>query len=275
MIICADDFGLREDVDEAILELCKFGRLSAVSCMVGLARCDHGLMTRLLEHQPRVDVGLHLCLTDEGLPLSPSAAGVSSHHPPFGVLLRRALLGRLRANEVLKQISAQYELFIRKSGRKPDHIDGHLYVHQLPVVRRSLLDFVLSFLPEDRPYIRNTCLSVKEVRRAGLPWLKAGLVGSLGGRMKKALLARQLPTNDKFAGIYDFADWRRYPQFFPRFAAYLDGLNDILVVHPGRNESWRKSEFDTLHEVSLSGSRLNRFQRGPMQAVTQPQSPKA
>ena len=260
MIICADDFGLREDIDEAILELCKLRRLSAVSCMVGLARCDHGLMTRLLEHQLHVDIGLHLCLTDEGLPLSSSGAGVKSPHPPFGVMLRRSLLGQLRANEVREQISAQYELFVRRSGRKPDHIDGHLHVHQLPVVRRGLLDFVLSLTPEDRPYIRNTSLSVNKVRRAGLPWLKAGLIGSLGGRMKKELLARQLPTNEKFAGIYGFADWRRYPQFFPKFAACLDGPNDILVVHPGRNESWRQSEFDTLQGASLSDLRLNRFQ---------------
>jgi hypothetical protein len=275
MIICADDFGLREDIDEAILELCGLGRLNAVSCMVQLARCDNGLMTRLLEHQSQVDIGLHLCLTDEGLPLSP-ATGVSiSAHPSFGVLFRRALLGQLQAEQVSEQVSAQYELFFRKSGRKPDHIDGHLHAHQLPVVRRGLLDFVLSLPPESRPYIRNTHLSVSKIRRAGLPWIKAGLIGNLGGRMKKALVARQMPTNDKFAGIYDFADWRRYPELFPKFAACLDGPNDILVVHPGRNESWRQTEFQTLREVQLPDAGLNRFQRRPWPEITQPRSPKA
>jgi predicted glycoside hydrolase/deacetylase ChbG (UPF0249 family) len=258
MIICADDFGLRADIDEAILELCGLGRLSAVSCMVGLARCDDGAMRRLLEHQSRVDIGLHLFLTDEGLPLAPSLPASVSRHPAFGVLLRRALLGQLRVDGIFQQISAQYELFVRKSGRKPDHIDGHLYVHQLPAARRALLDFVLALPVADRPYIRNTHVSTAKIRRAGLPWLKAGLIGFFGTRMKRDLQARQLPTNEELAGIYNFNDWRHYPRFFPKFAACLSDPNDILVSHPGRDEAWRKSEFETLREARFP---LNRFQR--------------
>ena len=272
MIICADDFGLREDIDEAILELCQLGKLSAVSCMVGLARCDKALMTRLLEHHLKVDIGLHLSLTDEGLPLSPPAALHESDYPTFSVFLRRALLGQLRADEVSKAVSAQYELFLRKSGRKPDHIDGHLHVHQLPAVRRGILNFVLTLPPEDRPYLRNTSMSVSKIHRAGLPWIKAGLIGSLGTRMKAALRAHQLSTNEEFAGIYDFADWRRYPEFFPKFTACLHNPNAILVVHPGRNEGWRQSEFDTLRKSSLSDSKLNRFQRHSLHAANRPHS---
>src|SRR2546422_7241019 len=40
MILCADDYGLSEDIDRAILELCRSGRLTAVSCMVALERCS-------------------------------------------------------------------------------------------------------------------------------------------------------------------------------------------------------------------------------------------
>ena len=70
MIICADDYGLREDIDRAILELCNRRRLTAVSCMVLFERCNAGALKRLLAHEGNVDIGLHLCLTDEGLPLS-------------------------------------------------------------------------------------------------------------------------------------------------------------------------------------------------------------
>lgn len=258
MIICADDFGLREDIDEAILELCRLRKLSAVSCMVDLVRCDKAMMTRLSEYQSQVDIGLHLCLTDEGLPLSSSTV---PRHPPFSVLLRRVLFRQSRPDEIFKQVSAQYELFVRKSGRNPDHIDGHLHAHQLPVVRQALLNFVLTLPPEQRPYIRNTCMSLNKLRRAGLPWIKAGLIGSFGRQMKTALQARQLSTNVEFAGIYDFTDWRRYPQLFPKFIACLPHPNGMLVVHPGVKESWRKSEFETLRAVALSDLSLNRFQR--------------
>src|SRR6267378_1483635 len=165
MIICADDFGLREDIDQAILELCSLGKLSAVSCMVVLARCNSEALGRLLACSSGVDVGLHLCLTAQGLPLPLSASGLKSKRPSFTLMLRCVSLGHLRSEEVFQQVSAQYELFVRKSGRRPDHIDGHLHAHQLPAVRRGLLDFVLSLSPDRRPYIRNTYMPVNEIRR--------------------------------------------------------------------------------------------------------------
>src|SRR5689334_12793483 len=112
MIICADDYGLSDDVDQAILELCSAGRLSAVSCMVALERCGVYPIQRLLAHQANVDIGLHLVLADETLPRAADAMGNSSlHFPAYGAVLRRALLGRLVPQQVLFQVSAQYELF--------------------------------------------------------------------------------------------------------------------------------------------------------------------
>src|SRR5438128_11992050 len=104
MIVCADDFGLREDIDQAILELCSRGKLRAVSCMVGLARCNSEALGRLLACPPGVDVGLHLRLTDEGLPLSLSASGLKSKQPSFTLLLRCALAGRLPTQDVFQQV---------------------------------------------------------------------------------------------------------------------------------------------------------------------------
>lgn len=258
MIICADDYGLREDIDEAILELCGARKLSAVSCMAALRRCDAAAMTRLLKHQSHVDVGLHLCLTDEGLPLSFSESTLSEQRS-FSVLLRRALLGQVRPQDVYRLVSIQYELFVQKSGRTPSHIDGHLHAHQLSSVRRGLLDFVLSLAPANRPYIRNTQLAIGEVRRRGLPWRKAALIGWFGARMKRSLRTAGVQTNEGFAGIYEFADWRRYPEYLPKFAASLHDANGILVVHPGLKEEWRKQECAALRAASL-GAIVNRFQ---------------
>ena len=68
MILCADDYGLREDIDEAILELCGLGKLTAVSCMVGLESCTAQSLGKLLRQESALDIGLHLCLTHEDLP---------------------------------------------------------------------------------------------------------------------------------------------------------------------------------------------------------------
>src|SRR6516225_2878612 len=98
MIVCADDYGLRDDINRAILDLVRFGKLSAVSCLVALEPCTPAAMAELCAHASRIDIGLHLCLTDEGLPLSVSSARSVTRQvlPAFGELLRRALLGRVR-----------------------------------------------------------------------------------------------------------------------------------------------------------------------------------
>lgn len=261
MIFCADDYGLSDDIDGAILDLCGAGKLSAVSCLVILERCTAKSLSELRKCEATADIGLHFCLTDEGLPLTASQTGATPQiFPSFENLFRRALGGRVTAREIAAQVSSQYELFCEKCGRRPDFIDGHLHVHQLPGVRVGLLDFVLSLPPDCRPYVRNTRLPPQKLFRNRLPWLKAALIGTFGGKIYKQLRAAGVPTNEGFAGIYDFREWPKYGEFLPRFAACLNHPNGILVTHPGSKETWRRQEFMALREFSLPAGRPNRFQ---------------
>src|SRR5471032_1597985 len=111
MIICADDYGMSDDVDRAILELCALKHLSAVSCMVALERCGNDALKPLLEHQAHVDIGLHFCIADETLPPLENAR---RNLPAFGAVLRQSLLGQIRAEQVRLQVSDQYDLFLKK-----------------------------------------------------------------------------------------------------------------------------------------------------------------
>jgi hypothetical protein len=262
MIVCADDYGLSDDIDLAILELSSCGKLSAVSCMAVLQRCTSKALSTLLQYQSHVDVGLHLCLTDERLPLSAAAQdGVLSRWRPvsFGTLFRRCITGRVDRREIASLISAQYELFLAKAGKRPDFIDGHLHVHQFPGVREGLLDFVASLPAGSRPYIRNTYLPLRKIRKGRLPQLKAAFIGALGARMRQQLCAAGVPTNDGFAGIYDFRKWPKYGTYLPRFVASLCEPNGMLVVHPGGSEAWRRQEFKLLAEFSFPSGSPNRF----------------
>jgi hypothetical protein len=261
MIVCADDYGLRDDIDLAILNLCDSGRLSAVSCMVALERCTPSAMSAIQGYRDSVDIGLHFCLTNEAQPLSPSSAwrGQPEPFPEYGPLLRRALRGKARREEIAAQVAAQYELFLEKAGRRPDHIDGHLHIHQLPGIRDGLMDFVRT-LPANRwPYIRNTALSVRELWQRRLPWTKSALIGNFGARMRRILEAEHVPTNLGFSGIYDFRRWRQYPVYLPKFIACLEQPNGILVVHPGEDEDWRRQEFKMLGEFPFTVGMPNRF----------------
>jgi predicted glycoside hydrolase/deacetylase ChbG (UPF0249 family) len=178
--------------------------------------------------------------------------------PEFKTLFRRALFRSLKREEITALLAAQYGLFVKKAGRAPDYIDGHLHAHQLPVVAAALADFVRQLPAGQRPYVRNTRLCTRELRQKNLPSLKAGFIGSFGKRLEQRLRTAGVPTNGGFSGIYDFKEWQRYPEFFPKFAACLPDKNGILVTHPGFDEDWRRSEFETLQKYAGS---LNRFQR--------------
>jgi predicted glycoside hydrolase/deacetylase ChbG (UPF0249 family) len=263
MIACADDYGLNDDVDRAILELTSSGKLSAVSCMVGLERCTSGALEKLRGFESRIDLGLHLCLTDEKLALSaPSGSSPAQKAPlSFRTLLVRALAGQLDPQLIRTQISAQYELFLEKCGRKPDFIDGHLHVHQFPGVREALLEFVRELPEHSRPFVRNTDLPWQILRENRLPWLKSVLLGVFGARMRGLLEAAGISTNQGFAGIYDFRKWPRYRTYLPRFIACLPDPNGILVVHPGLVDNWRRQEFEALGEFAFPAGTPNRFRR--------------
>jgi hypothetical protein len=263
MILCADDYGLRDDINRAVLELSCSGKLSAVSCMVAFEQCTAAVLAGVLAFQDRLDIGLHLCLTHEDPGLCPSLArnGGPASFPACGGLVRRALTGRVQPGEVAWQVSAQYELFVQKCGRRPDYIDGHLHAHQLPGVRAGLLEFLLSLPDGSRPYVRNTRLPMRDLWRRRLPWVKSALIGAFGTRMCRRLRAAGVPTNEGFAGIYDFRNWGRYPDYFPRFVACLENPNGLVVVHPGEDDDWRRQEFKVLRQFPFAPGQLNRFQR--------------
>jgi predicted glycoside hydrolase/deacetylase ChbG (UPF0249 family) len=256
MIICADDYGMRDDIDRAILRLCETKQLTAVSCMVLFERCDYTLMQKIRAHENHVDIGLHFCLTNENLPLSAPLDKVTL--PEFGPLFRSALFRRLKREEVLAKLAVQFELFVKKAGRTPDYIDGHLHSHQLPVVAGALVDFVSQLPASHRPYVRNTRLCTRELRQKNLPAMKAGFIGAFGARLEKKLRTAEIATNNGFSGIYDFKEWQRYGEFFPKFAECLPEKNGILVTHPGFDEDWRRREFEMLEKFPGGA---NRFQR--------------
>jgi len=260
MIICADDFGLSDDIDGAILELCGSGHLSAVSCAASLRRCSPQNLKELRAHEGSVDIGLHLCLADETLEL-PDRSGKLLALPAYRLFLRRAVLGLVKPEDIAAKISAQYSNFVEKCGRTPDFIDGHLHVHQLPGVRASLIEFVRGLPIETRPYVRNTYLSLRELWKRRLPWLKAAAIRIFGARLLAELSAAEIATNEGFAGIYDFRQWRSYPQYAPRFVECLSHPNGILVVHPGFKADWRRQELEALRAFPFPSSMPNRFKR--------------
>ena len=141
VIISADDFGLNEQVNEAVEQAHTQGLLSTASLMVaGPAAADAVARARRL---PDLRVGLHLVVI-EGPAVLPRAQipalldGDGQFSPDqlaFG--LRAAFRPDVRA-QLRHEITAQFEAFAA-TGLALDHANAHKHMHLHPVVGRMLI----------------------------------------------------------------------------------------------------------------------------------------
>jgi hopanoid biosynthesis associated protein HpnK len=141
LVVTADDFGMAEEINEAVETAHRFGILSAASLMVsGRAAPDAIGRARAL---PGLHVGLHLALT-EATPMLPperipdlidERGRLRRDLARLGVeIFRRPSLRRqLRA-----EINAQFEAYAR-TGLALDHVDVHQHFHLHPIVGREII----------------------------------------------------------------------------------------------------------------------------------------
>ena len=222
--ICADDFGIEPGVDEAIVELCQQNRLSATSCLT-LAPffAEHAVMLKSLD----LDIGLHVNFTE--------SLGSQGLFLPLPKLIARSYLRQLSGPQVRKQIECQFDAFEHHMGCAPDFVDGHLHVHQLPVIRDALLQVLSQRYPDNMPWIRNT----QPGRLSnGLPWMqrfKSHVIGALGAR-SLSRSAQQIGAriNRDFFGAYDFS--RAHPPYAAMLDAWLQqaSYGSLIMAHPAK-----------------------------------------
>jgi len=273
LIVCADDYGLSPGVSRVIRDLISAGRLTATSCMTTLPEWRTEAQ-RLAPLAGKADIGLHFTLT-ELAPLEPvPGLAPDGRFPSLSSLMRMSFLGKVSADEVRAELTAQLDAFEDAFGRAPDYLDGHQHVHVLPTIRRVVLDVFSQRLARHGAYLRYPGDNLSSIfrRRAGLP---RGLVlYVLGDPLRREALRRGIAVNDAMTGLYDFTDRVPYAELFPRFLKGIRGKT-ILLCHPGevdeklleRDELTgqriiEKDYFDStayMEAVAASGARLSRF----------------
>jgi len=221
MIICADDFGMTDDINRATAQLARAGKIDAVSCMVNMPFFTADELVRL----GSVQLGLHFTLAE-----TPQE---------FRRLVQCAYLRKLDRQKIYSMFAAQYKRFEEVAGRKPDFIDGHLHVQQLPMVRDALIQFIHTCCGDTTPHVRNAAMPLRQCT------LKSFLISAPGRVLKLKLHGAGIPTNDGFGGIYNYGDYMRYPRHLERFLRTVSE-NGIIMVHPGLDEPWRRAEYDAL-----------------------------
>ncbi len=224
--ICVDDFGLHAGINEAVFALAHLGRVQAVSAMVGGPAWGEGAPAlRALDPQ-RVEVGLHLDLTE--CPLQPAL------RTPLGRLIAQAYLRRLDAAALRTEIGAQLDAFEQAMGRAPAYVDGHQHVHQLPMVRTLLLQELARRYPAGGPWLRATHSPQRAAHADARTDFKSRVIAFLGARALSALARRQgLRQNARLLGVYDFTGSAE--QYRERLQRWLHAARDgdLLMCHVG------------------------------------------
>ncbi len=145
----ADDLGLHQAVDRAIFQAFESGALAGASILAtGPTFRDAARQARSVG----LPTSLHLAVVDTP-PLSPpseipSLVGRDGRFPAqFGGVVRRELLGRLRAADLRLEVGRQIQAFADAGliGRDGLVVDGHQHLHLLPSVFAALLAHAARF----------------------------------------------------------------------------------------------------------------------------------
>ena len=234
IILCADDYALTPGISRAIRDLAGLGRLSATSVMTVSPYWEaEGSRLRDLARGlvGRFSVGLHFTLTDlKPLTELPNLAP-RGDFPGLGAVMGQALLRRLSADEVGRELNAQIDRYEAVMGASPAYLDGHHHVHQLPVVREAVLETVRRRLGPNA-YVRLCDEPALGIWRRGISVPRALVISMLGRRFAHRARADGLRGNSGFRGVRDFDERENVARLFD---AYLSApqANMMIMCHPG------------------------------------------
>jgi chitin disaccharide deacetylase len=222
-VVCADDFALDRGVIEATLALIKLGRVTATSVLVDSPNW-RAVAPELKAVADRADVGLHLNLTQA------LGAGTSAWRLPS--LLVQSTLRFLPRWRVQDLVQRQLVAFADAFGRRPDFVDGHQHVHQLPIVRDVLIEALLALESQSPPWLRVCRPPVSETNR------KARFIGTLGAdSLHELARGAGFPTSRYLVGVYGFN--LRRDAYLARVRKWLEGGPDgtVFMCHPSSKAS--------------------------------------
>lgn len=153
VIINADDFGLHEAVNRAIVHAHRHGVVTSASIMAcGMAFEDAVVRWRTC---PDLGVGIHLTLVEER-PVAPveevtTLVNKEGFMPSsYMAFARRWLSRQICLADVVRELEAQVGR-VFQAGIRPSHFDSHQHVHCLPGVWRTILDLARKY---HVPYVR-------------------------------------------------------------------------------------------------------------------------
>ena len=226
LLINADDLGYDSDTFEVTTVLMASGAIRSATILLNYPQSDAAIRFAR-ENQREMSFGLHFNIA-EGRPLAgprvPSLVGPDGMFRGPVAQRLRALTGRLRADDIAVEATAQLEM-LADAGVRPSHLDSHGHLHKFPPVLRAL-----------RPVLDR--FGISKVRLPQTAYDNQRLYNrQLDRHCLRAFRAVGYASTDSF-----FNTRTQHEDWFDRFVASLGFGATELGVHPGAKEQWRAAE---------------------------------
>jgi len=233
IIINADDFGLCEGVNKAVVKAHTEGVLTSATIMTNMPSAYEAV--KIAKKLPSLGVGVHLNLTEEE-PLSKNS-GIEyllDNEGKFGCsafkLSFLSMTSHKIRNAIRSELAAQIQ-WVVDNGLKPTHLDSHKHIHSFPAIFSIVCELAKRF---EIAAIRFT-LEPKEVSQ--MPWP----LPSEGGR-KRAAIVRTMAKINRLQGkgflktqaLLGVAHTGKADiSFFKAVTLYNSAATAEVMTHPG------------------------------------------
>ena len=257
LIVNADDFGMSEAVNEAIIRAHREGVLTSASLMVtGGAAAE---AVRLAKENPGLAVGIHLvavmgrsALPQSEIPSLVDRARNFSNNPTAAGL--KYFFSPQSRREIRREIAAQFAKF-SETGLRLSHVDGHLHLHVHPVIFNEALRQATKYgarrmrVPQEE---RHLALGFDAANRAQKTFFTIQF-GGLARYMKRKLRAAGFTVPERVYG--NLQSGRMSESYFLYMLDRLPAATSEIYFHPavypaGRaldaHEQQCQIEFETL-----------------------------
>jgi predicted glycoside hydrolase/deacetylase ChbG (UPF0249 family) len=171
LIVNADDYGHTPGISEGIRRAHLQGIVTSTTAMMNRPAAVAELPTAM-SLCPKLGLGVHLVLTT-GVPLLPGSRIPSLVDPAGRFYRQEPIIKRLsiiNPDEAAAEWHAQVELFVKITGRLPDHLDSH---HHHTCFTPALFERLLRLAEELGCPIRNPFMDVSVDAREYLPEMRS------------------------------------------------------------------------------------------------------
>jgi chitin disaccharide deacetylase len=246
LIVNADDFGMSEEVNEAVIRAYREGVLTSTSLMVTGAAFEQAVS--LARENPGLGVGIHLVtvvgksvLPHSEIPSLVDEEGNFSNNPTAAGL--KYFFSPRARRELRKELAAQFEKF-HSTGLPLSHIDGHLHLHVHPVIFDAALELGARYgtrrmrVPDEE---RRLALQFDRSNVA-LKTVHSLLFGGLAKHMNKKLRARGFSCPERVYG--NLQSGRMSERYFLYTLDNLTADTTEIYFHPAAYDHERLLDND-------------------------------